>query len=233
MPIWTWETWVWQQGGCVISEDRTSTCLRGAESMNALNLLASLYARGYASRNEDYTAAEQTFLEGQAAVLLNGTWVVDSYLAQARKEGPGLKEYTAMTVPRLFHRPDVWADGHVWIIPRSPARDSRKAEAALSFLRFLYEHSGAWARTGHLPVRLSVLDSEAFLSLPLRAGYVASARYARSFPQIENHRAIQFALGQELNATWLLPRPPAQSLEEADYQVMKILRRNLEKQSAQ
>lgn len=226
MPIWTFETWTWQQGEELVNPDGKSTNLQSGKSLRALSLLSLLYERGYASRSDDYTASEQAFLGGEAAVLLNGTWVVDSYRAESMKPGAALKGYSPRTAPKIFDKHVTWADGHVWIAPKAAGGDARKMEATLSFLTFLYEHSVAWARTGHLPVRKSVLVSEQFRSLPLRKEYMDTANLARNFPPVENHRAIEFALGQELNATWLLPRLPSESLAKADFQVTKILKRS-------
>ena len=174
----------------------------------------------------DYAGAEQAFLNGQAAVLLNGTWVVDSYLSQAKKGEVQLKQYGAYTIPTLFDAPAAWTDSHVWVLPRSKTVDPAKQEIAIAFLAFLNEHSADWARTGHLPVRKSVLSSAEFLNLPERPNYSSTARVARASPPVQNQRAIGEALVQQINATWLASRAPESTLAEAQAQVQKILDRS-------
>ena len=60
-------------------------------------------------------------------------------------------------------------------------------------------------------------------ALPHRAEYLDTARIARALPPIENQRAVQDAMVDELNATWLLGRSPARSLSAAQWRVDQIL----------
>ena len=49
----------------------------------AAALIKAIYDEGLANTALDYPGAEQAFLNGEAGILINGTWVVDSYNAQA------------------------------------------------------------------------------------------------------------------------------------------------------
>ncbi len=223
MPTWTFETWVWQQGGEIISADGDKARINTPAGARALELLSTLHRRGYAGRGLDYAGAEQAFLSGEAAVLINGTWGVDHYDAEAKSGETALKRYGAYTPPTLFQQSAAWTDSHLWVLPRQEAPDLSKQKAAVAFLRYLHDHDGAWARTGHLPVRTSVLESEVFRALPHRSEYRDIARFARALPSIENQRAIQDAITDELNATWLLGRSSSISLSAAQQRVDQIL----------
>ncbi|MEO5726909.1 MAG: extracellular solute-binding protein [Byssovorax sp.] len=223
MPTWTFETWVWQQGGEIISANRRKALLHTPQGARALELLAALHRGGHAGRGLDYAGAEQAFLGGEAAVIINGTWGVDHYDAEAKAGITALKRYGVYTPPTLFQQGAAWTDSHLWVLPRHKAPDLRKQKAAVTFLRYLHDHGGTWARTGHLPVRTSVLESEEFRALPHRAEYLDTARIARALPPIENQRAVQDAIVDELNATWLLGRSPARSLSAAQWRVDQIL----------
>jgi multiple sugar transport system substrate-binding protein len=223
MPTWTFETWVWQQGGEIISADGRKSRIHTPQGARALELLSALLRGGHAGRGLDYAGAEQAFLGGEAAVIINGTWGVDHYDAEARAGTAALKRYGAYTPPTLFQQGAAWTDSHLWVLPRPRAPDPRKQKAAVAFLRYLHDHGWAWARTGHLPVRTSVLESEAFRALPHRAEYLDTARVARALPPIQNQRAVQDAMVDELNATWLLGRSPARSLSAAQWRVDQIL----------
>ncbi|MDI1475422.1 extracellular solute-binding protein [Polyangium sp. y55x31] len=225
MPTWTLETWIWQQGGDVLSPDGRSARLSTPQAITALSLLNALYREGHADRGLDYARAEQAFLSGEAAVLINGTWVVERYDAQANSGAAALRHYGVYTVPTLFSRRAAWADSHIWVLPRHGHPDPRKHRAAVAFLRYLHDHGLNWAKTGHLPVRSSVLASEAFQALPHRADYEGTARIARALPPIQNQRAIQDVIVEEINATWHLGRTPAEGLEEAQSRVDEILKR--------
>lgn len=226
MPTWTFASWVWQQQANLLSNDGCIATLETVHASRALALLVSLYERGYANPGHDYAGAEQAFLSGETAVLVNGTWVVDSYYAHTAKPHSALRRYAPHTAPQLFAVPAAWTDSHVWVLPRQESQDRRKYEAAVTFLAYLFDHSSAWARTGHLPARQSVLESDGIRRLPGREGYVDLAGIARAFPAVERHRAIQDVLAQQINATWLASQPPAEALGQAQQDVERILQRN-------
>ncbi len=225
MPVWTFETWVWQQRSALISADLHSVQVNTVPAETALGLLQVLYEKGYANPGHDYAGAEQAFLNGEATILINGTWVVDTYLAQSRLPGVKLKRYTVHPVPRLFDESAAWADSHVWVIPRQEEPNAAAHEAAIALLKFFFEQSGHWAKTGHLPVRKSTLAGRAFQSLPQRTQYMDTAAIAHGSAPVDDHRAIQDALIQDINATWILPRNPRESLHQAQEHVERLLER--------
>ncbi|MFL5812950.1 MAG: extracellular solute-binding protein [Bdellovibrionia bacterium] len=230
MPTWTWESWVWQQGSDLISSDLRHSSVATPAAQKALKFLSSLYEQGAANPSQDYAAAEQAFLDGKAAVLMNGTWVVDAYFKKSRKSESELKRYRAFTPPSLFRRgasEAAWTDSHVWVLPRGSAiaDNPKKREAALEFLAFLYKNNLEWARTGHLPVRKSVLQGSAFLSLPERSHYASLAKIARRLPPAPNQRALQDELVQQVNSTWLSGQTPQDALARAQKRTQEILDR--------
>ena len=72
---------------------------------------------------------------------------------------------------------------------------------------------------------LGTLASRAFQSLPERTKYMDTAAIAQAPAALDNHNAVQDALIQEINATWLLPRSPHETLQHAQQQVERVLER--------
>ena len=173
----------------------------------------------------DYAGAQQAFLKGDVGILVDGTWGVDKYTAQAESGAPGLKDYRVANLPALFDQPAAWSDSHTWTIPANPNRSPEARAAALAFLKFLNDNEGAWARTGHLPVRRSVIASDAFKALPHRAEYAGTAAIARALPPIQNQRGIQDAMVGGLSAIWLTGQDPSVALGDLQSRVDRILRR--------
>lgn len=224
MPSWQYLTWVWQQGGNIIDAEKKAQ-LESKESKEALRLLGSLYAAGHASSKHDYASAQQAFIGGEAAVLINGTWGVDTYEAQSKDPKTALKKYAVRDIPSLYGQEAVWSDSHLWVLPKQPKPDPAKQKAALAFLKFLNDNNFQWARTGHLPVRASVLKSAEMQALPHRSEYTRTASIAKAVPAIENQRAILDLLVNELNSTWLVNKKPDQALSDAQRRATQILRR--------
>jgi multiple sugar transport system substrate-binding protein len=226
MPTWQYLTWIWQQGGNLVDAEKREALLQSKESREALRLLNVLYGAGHANRKHDYSGAQQAFLAGEAAVLVNGTWGVDLYASQAASGKSALKNYVVRDMPGLFGKEAVWSDSHIWVVPRQPRPDAAKHKAVLTFLKFLNDHNFHWARTGHLPVRTSVLQSAEFQALPHRKEYTRTAIIATGLPPIQYQRALMDLLVNELNSTWLVNKEQDKALADSQRAASSILRRS-------
>jgi multiple sugar transport system substrate-binding protein len=227
MMVRFFESLMWQQGVDVISADGTAATINSPEGLAAASFIKQIYDEGLADPSLDYTGAEQAFLNGEAGILINGTWVVDSYNAQAEGGEAALKTYAVANVPRLMGDQDaVWADSHMWVIPADESRSPEEQAAAVAFMKFLYDNNFQWSRTGHLSVRQSVLDSPESAALPHRSEYANTAQIARSLPQTPNQRGIFNAMFTDMNAMWLNGTEPQAALDAMQASVERILRRN-------
>lgn len=214
---------MWQQGENIFTEDGTATIDTEA-ARNAVTTITQLFDAGHADPQLNYADSQQAFLNGEAAVLVNGTWVVDFYSAEAANPDVALSDYYVADFPTLFAEGATWADSHMWAIPASLQRDDPETyAAALQVLAFINAHNIDWARTGHMAVRNSVLGSEAYAALPHRDEYTGTAAIARDTPAAENYGAIQDVLNRELQAIWLTGKPVGDALSDAELEVQDLL----------
>lgn len=114
----------------------------------------------------------------------------------------------------------------MWVIPVDETRTDEELDAAVDFMAFLHANDGQWARTGHLPVRQSVIDSPAYAALPHRESYAAISAIAQVVPRTDNQRGIDGVLSTEFNAMWLSGTDPQAALDAAQTGVERILRRS-------
>jgi multiple sugar transport system substrate-binding protein len=227
MMVRFWQSLMWQQGVDAISPDGKTATINSPEGLAAATFIKSIYDEGLADPSLDYTGAEQAFLNGDAGILINGTWVVDSYNTQAASGEVGLKTYRVSDMPRLMgDTPAVWADSHMWVIPADESRSPEEQEAAAAFLKFLNDNNFQWSRTGHLSVRQSVIASPEFAALPHREEFAGTAEIARALPQTPNQRGIFNAMFTDMNAMWLTGTEPQDALDAMQTSVERILRRN-------
>ena len=226
MPVRLFESLIWQQGQDVVKADGSASEIKSSAGTKAADLLQQIYAQGLSNKAFDYAGAQQAFLKGDVGILVDGTWGVDKYNAQARSGAPGLKDYRVANLPKLFDRDAAWSDSHTWAIPTNPNRSPEARAAALAFLKYLNDNEGAWARTGHLSVRRSVIASDAFKALPHRTEYAETAATARAFPPIQNQRGIQDVMVSGLSAIWLTGQDPDAALADMQSRVDRILRRS-------
>ena len=215
---------MWQQGENIFTEDGTAATIDTEAARNAVTTITQLFDTGHADPQLNYADSQQAFLNGEAAVLVNGTWVVDFYSAEAANPDVALSDYYVADFPTLFAEGATWADSHMWAIPASLQRDDPETyAAALQVLAFINAHNIDWARTGHMAVRNSVLGSEAYAALPHRDEYTGTASIARDTPAAENYGAIQDVLNRELQAIWLTGKPVGDALSDAELEVQDLL----------
>lgn len=215
---------MWQQGANIFDGD-TATINNDA-AKNAVTSMTQLFDAGVANPQLNYADSQQAFLNGEAAILVNGTWVVDFYTAEAAKSEVALNNYYVADFPTLFSEGATWADSHMWAVPASlKAKDPAKYAAALKVLAFINDHNIDWARTGHMAVRSSVLNSADYAALAHRGEYTGTAAIARDTPPSEKYGAIQDVLNRELQAIWLTGKDVTAALSDAQTEVQDLLDR--------
>ena len=216
---------LWQQGANIFTDDGTAT-INSDEAKNAVTAITQLFDAGLANPQLNYADSQQAFLNGEAGILVNGTWVVDFYTAEAAKTEVALNSYYVADFPTLFDQGATWADSHMWAIPASlKANDPAKYQAALKVLAFINDHNIDWARTGHMAVRNSVLESAEYAALAHRSEYTGTAAIARDTPASARYGAIQDVLNRELQAIWLTDKDVEAALADAEADVQDLLDR--------
>ncbi len=131
---------MWQQGENIFTEDGTAT-INTEAGRRAVETITQLFDAGLADPQLNYADSQQAFLNGEVAVLVNGTWVVDFYTAEAAKEETGLDAYRVADFPTLFDEGATWADSHMWAIPASLKSDEDTYMATLKVLAFINDHN--------------------------------------------------------------------------------------------
>ncbi len=167
-----------------------------AESLTAYR---ALHDEGLSNLKLPDDAIRNRFFMGEAAVLIDGTWRVDANDATIARGEVALKDYYVSHPATLFAQGGAWADTHMWAIPASLKRDDpEKFKAAMQLMAHINDHNFHWARTGHLPVRRSVLESKEFNELPHRDEYALTAEIAYYMQPATRYGAIQEAIGRNL-----------------------------------
>jgi multiple sugar transport system substrate-binding protein len=198
-----------QQGGDIVDADGNAS-VNTPEGQEALRLLNEL-ATTASDPAQGYTDSQQAFLDGNVAVLHNGTWVVDQYTRE------GDFTYAALQVPVLYDQPGFWGDSHMWVMPADSNEDPAIRDAGLEFLAFLYDNIGEWAKgTGHLANRTSVLTSGELDDAPQRENYADAADTAVFVPAVVGWAGAWDALADELQATWIGDKDPSSALADAE-----------------
>ncbi len=214
---------LWQQGSNIFDEEGNAQ-VDTPETRAAIESIVQLFENDLADPRLNYADSQQAFLNGEAGILVNGTWVVDFYDSEAANPDVPLTNYYVADFPVLFDESATWAGSHGWAIPSTLKQNEPETyEAALRVLAFIQEHNLDWARTGHMSVLQSVLESDAYADLPHREEYAATATMAADLPPTEHFSAIQDILNRELQAIWLTDKPVDDALADAQADIQNVL----------
>ena len=223
----TFLTLVYQQNGKVFADDGRTINLHTPEVEKALDLMQTLYDEGDVKPGQDYASANQSYLNGEVGVLIVGTWTIDQFMGEAKKPASPLHAgYFVAPFPTLYARPAIFADGHSWVLMKGGTPDARSHAAALQLMKFLYDHDGDWARTGHLPTRKSIAESAGFKALPFRSELAEITSTGISIPNnVGTQRAIENLIGEDIGNIIVSHKPRAKALADIEKRVDAQLRR--------
>jgi multiple sugar transport system substrate-binding protein len=223
----TFQTLVAQQGAALFSADGRSINMQQTAVTKALTLMQTLYQEGLVRPNLDYAAANQAFLNGEAGVVVVGTWTIDQFLRESRKpDSPLQGGYAVRPFAQLYAKPAVFADGHSWALFKGGSADAKGHEAALKFLKFVWDRSAEWSRTGHLPVSKTVAQSEAFRALPQRESLAEITHTGASMPgNVPTQRNIELLIGEDVANLLLSGKPVAEVQASVEKRVNKALQK--------
>lgn len=221
LGVWVVMALMWQQGANIFQGNKVN--INSPEAKRAVEAIVSLFDAGYADPTLNYTDAQQQFLEGEIGVLINGTWVVDFYAAQAQDSAVPLTNYTVQSFPTLFNTGATWGDSHIWSIPATLKANKTKYDNALKMLAWIYENNFHWSRTGHLAIRKSVLSSSKYNALAYRDEYRNTVNIINNITPTTKSGAIQDAIKRELFAVWLTGKSIDDALEDAETAIDDIM----------
>lgn len=213
---------LWQQGENVF--DGGEALLDTAQMRAAVTTFTDLFNAGFADPAHNYETAQEAFFNGDVAILINGTWAVDLYDREVSRGEIALSDYDVADFPTLFEGPATWADSHLWAVPESLRTEQPEAfEAAMQLLSWINDHNFDWARTGHLAVRTSVLESDDYATLAHRLDYRRSAEFGQDLPMTSGYEEIHDVIAACLHSIWLEDVPLEQALAKADADVQRLL----------
>ena len=193
------------------------------EARAIVELFRRINAEGLTTRDQDFPAANTSFINGEGGVFPVGTWMIGPYDKEAATPGRPLHgSYAVLPFPRLWGRETAFVDGHAWVMPKRERTPEQRAAAA-RFLGFLAKHNGEWARTGHLPAVAAMLDDPKFKALPHRTGIADMARTGAQLPDhVQRQSAVQGLIGEELEGAVNGAEPVGKALRDAERRVNEL-----------
>jgi multiple sugar transport system substrate-binding protein len=130
---------------------------------------------GWTPKQIESPAALALFTSGQAAFFIMGNWEVPTFTDLAAKGE--MFEWGAVQLPVIFDQPAAWSDSHAFVIPANAGKEQtpEKHAAVLQVIKWMDEHSLAWAGAGHIPAYNAVRDSAEFKAMKPQSDYAGFA----------------------------------------------------------
>ncbi len=153
--VWHYDPLLWQNGGSILNEDNTEAAFNSPEGLEALEVLVGMAVEDESVfldvQNSPYTGL---FNNGKIGMLVTGPWDLSSF--------PDV-DYGVEVLPGFDGDHQTIAGPDMWTIFDN---GDGRAQAALDFVTWLTAPEQVKAdslATGHLPIRLSVVDDAAFV----------------------------------------------------------------------
>jgi len=235
-PFWATATWpahlifislLGQFGGSLYDEEATQATFASDAGVEALTWYASHVKDGFSPANVANDAQAQAFRQGRDAMTWDGIWMMNEW---AKVEG---LEWGAAPLPTIGDEPAVWASSHQLTVMQQKSPDENKLHAARDFLAYLSENSIEWAKSGQVPARNSVRESDEFAGLEVQstlAGQLENVIFPPTIPGIGDVTAPTFE--QAVNTVVLGKADAKTALEDAAKKADALLEDNRQKYSA-
>ena len=211
--VWHWDPLLWQKGGSILTEDGSQAAFNSPEGVEALELFAGMAVDDKSVfldiQNSAYTGL---FNNGKIGMLETGPWDLASF--------PDV-DYGVEILPGFDGDHQTIAGPDMWCVFDN---GGGKKEAALEFLQWLTAPEQVKQEdlaTGHLPIRLSVSQDQAFLgqmakALPgvdVFAENLENVEQAR--PVLAAYPQISEAMGTAIVSAMLGESDPKAALDKA------------------
>ena len=211
--VWHWDPLLWQLGGSILTEDGSQAAFNSPEGVEALELFAGMAVDDKSVyldiQNSAYTSL---FNNGRIGMLETGPWDLASF--------PDV-DYGVEILPGFGGDHQTIAGPDMWCVFDN---GGGKKEAALEFLQWLTAAEQVKKEdlaTGHLPIRLSVADDQAFVGEMAKAlpGVDVFAQNLQNVvqarPVLDAYPQISEAMGLAIVSALLGESDPKAALDKA------------------
>jgi len=216
-----------QYGGSLYDKGTEKATFNSDEGVEALTWYVDQIKEGNSPRNVSNDAELQAFQQGRDAITWNGIWQMNTFA------GVNGLDWAASPIPTIGEKPAVWASSHQLVVMQQRQADENKLHAARDFLGYLSENSLEWAKSGQIPARNSVRESEGFKALEVQSTLAEQLPHVVFFPTVPGIGDIPLpTFEQAVNEAVLGKKEPKEALDEAARKADALLEDNRKKYAA-
>ncbi|WP_198683129.1 extracellular solute-binding protein [Peristeroidobacter agariperforans] len=213
------------QQNATIFPDPQHIHLQSPEAKRVVDLFRQIYVEDLTTKNLDYAASTNAFINGAGGVFIVGTWLIGDFEAESRRaDRPLSNGYTVRPFPQLYAARDAtYIDGHAWVMP-AKERTPQQRDAVFRLLKFFADNDFEWSRTGHLPAYQAVIDSERFNALPHRREIAKLSATGMTLPaSVQRQFPVADIVGEEMSAAITGHKTVDAALADAEHRINDLL----------
>ncbi len=171
---WLFVHLMWQFGGDLLTPDFREPAFEEAGAQ-ALHILLEMQDRGIAPKVP--VAGTPPFLAGDTSAFIIGVWTVRAF-----EEVLG-ENFGVAPAPQFGTHKSVFGGSHVLALPEVMVRNPVVLNAAMTWVRYLWDNALDWYAAGQTPARISIAESAEFRErLPHIYTIAQQLPYVRTFP---------------------------------------------------
>ncbi len=213
------ESYLWQFGGSIISEDGKTATVNSEAAISALQRMHDLIYKYHVSPEPAGFDSWQSWAGGKVALVPTGTWFRNFAEDQTDIKGQ------ALPAMQVGPNPGTWFGSHVFMIPAG--LEGEKLAAVEKMILWVTDHQAMWAGSGQVPARISVQES---LDPALYPSNITIGKTFQEYGHLEVvSKAIlelQAALDPELGSALNNQKSIEDALNDANKRMQQVLDRN-------
>lgn len=214
---WDWLNWLYQLGGDLLTPDGRQAAFNTEAGVEALRFIVDL-VHTYQVAPMEPGDAVLAFRNGDISMRIFGVWDINAF-AEALGD-----DYGVAPVPQIGPEPAVFSGTHVLALPAVMVEDPATLDAAMTFVKYAYEHQLDWVAAGQTPSRISVAESADFAEqLPHQYRVAQQLSYVKSPPYLPVLAEVLDEVTMYLEAAFYGEISPEEAIEEAAWAVDDIL----------
>lgn len=214
--MWIWSHLLWQFGGDYLTDDFRAPAFYDA-GVEVTKFLLDLQSRGITP--DGIVDAGPAFESGDSSVLITGIWTINPWIQLFGDD------FGYAAVPQLGNTEAVFGGSHVITVTKSMVEDPAKKEAAMRWVKYLWDHMLDWYAAGQTPSRISIAEgSELQEQLPQIYKIAQQLPYVKSFQMFPYISEIQDEIAVHLEAALFThDKTPEEAMADAMEGVQFIL----------
>lgn len=206
-----------QFGGSILTPDGRHGNLSSPACLAAVQRMHDLIYKYHVAPRPEGINSWLALQQGKVAMGLEGIYMLSSLQEQKSLD------FAGAPIPQFGPHPGTWGGSHLLCQPRG--LPTERSNAAWRLMRYLSDHSLAWAEGGQVPARTDIERAPGFQALPVQAQFARQLSYVQYAPLVPSDNSLFQFVDPAVEAVLLNLQTPEQAMRDADRRINQTLER--------